>query len=115
VRLWGAGLQVKGAFTVLGQLGHSTLLTITTVFAFVVSFAVLIEGVGLYPPRGGPILDDQSYYLANGSLAQYPLDNYQYPRMSTVDILDMDSIWQAHPSVNTERLCKKIPSCESLS
>jgi len=79
-------------------------------FAFVVSFAVLIEGVGLYPPRGGPILDDQSYYLANGSLAQYPLDNYQYPRMRTVDILDMDSIWQAHPSVNAARLCRKYPA-----
>lgn len=110
MRLWGAGLQPKGAFTVLGQLGHLTLQTITTVFAFIASFALLIEGVGLYPPRGGPILEDQSYYLANGSLAQYPLDNYQYPSMSTVDILDMNSIWQAHPSVNTEHLFRTCPA-----
>ena len=52
---------------------------------------------GLYPPNSDvfPFTDEgiSMDHLANGTLAQYPLDGYQYPSIQSFSILDPNSIW----------------------
>ncbi|KAE9380286.1 phosphoglycerate mutase-like protein [Stipitochalara longipes BDJ] len=48
----------------------------------------------LYPPRNALVLDLESM-LANSSLAEYPLNGYQYPNIESLSILDFNHLWIA--------------------
>lgn len=64
----------------------------------------------LYPPRSGIVIDPESE-LGNSSLAQYPLNGYQYANVQTLSVLDFNRLWIAGDDgcnnwdiVNTEAL-----------
>ncbi len=56
-----------------------------------VSGSALAFMQGFYPPRAVTV--DESSMLGNGTLEQYPLDNYQYPNIGTLSPLDFNYIW----------------------
>jgi hypothetical protein len=47
---------------------------------------------GFYPPRNALVLDLESM-LANSSVAEYPLNGYQYPNIESLSMLDFNHIW----------------------
>ncbi|KAI9803420.1 MAG: hypothetical protein M1833_000939 [Piccolia ochrophora] len=49
---------------------------------------------GLYPPLNGPYVDNDAR-LANGTLSEAPLGNYQYPQIRALSILDPNIVWSA--------------------
>jgi hypothetical protein len=46
----------------------------------------------LYPPQNAIVLNLESM-LANSSLAEYPLNGYQYPNIETLSLLDFNHVW----------------------
>jgi hypothetical protein len=46
----------------------------------------------LYPPSNSIVVDLESM-LGNSSLAQYPLEGYQYPNIETLSVLDFNRLW----------------------
>jgi hypothetical protein len=48
----------------------------------------------LYPPQNATVPNLESM-LANSSLAEYPLNGYQYPNIETLSLLDFNHVWIA--------------------
>ena len=46
----------------------------------------------LYPPQNATVPNLESM-LANSSLAEYPLNGYQYPNIETLSLLDFNHVW----------------------